>query len=143
MFNEPVRVIANPKTGKVYTPNAAGTHMTVAVEQYKSTSNRNYLGMQHRVAFLRGENKVMERYNLKAGQILPGTIYSVESFEPQYEEQQPKMNPKTGEIVLTEGRPTYLQYFHSFDVNQPDIFIRETANVAEEKAVEKEALQEI
>lgn len=143
MFNETVRVIAHPKTGKVYTPNAAGTHMTVAVEQYKNTSNRNYLGMQHRVAFLRGENKDMERYNLKAGQVFPGTIYSVESFEPQFEGQKPKINPKTGEAVLTEGRPTYLQYFHSFDVNQPDIFIRETVNMTEKEVAEKEALQEI
>ena len=74
----------------------------------------------------------LEAFGLKAGQELVGKIIKKESFSPFYEGQQPKINPQTNEQVLTNDRPTYLEFQYTEDPNAHDMWIEEEDEVEEE-----------
>ena len=74
----------------------------------------------------------LEAFGLKAGQELVGKIIKKESSAPFYEGQQPKINPTTNEQVLTNGRPTYLEFQYTEDPNAHDMWIEEEDEVEEE-----------
>ena len=58
--------------------------------------------------------------SLTAGKMMPGQIIKEESFSPFYENQSPKINPTTAEVVLKDGRESYLQYVYTTDMNATD-----------------------
>lgn len=83
----------------------------------------------------------LEAFGLTEGQELIGKIIKKESFAPFYDGQQPKINPQTNEQVLTNGRPTYLEFQYTEDTKAHDMWIDEENEVEEEVVVNEIAGQ--
>lgn len=125
------KVIAHPETGVVVTQNVNNPEYgTIRVDSETITfSQDGFMNKSRRTAFIRGEYKLLVSLGLKDGMSLPGKIIKKESYKPFFEGQSPKINPSTGEVVLTNGRETYLQFVYTEDVNASDVFITEEAEV--------------
>lgn len=125
------KVIAHPETGVVVTQNVNNPEYgTIRVDSETITfSQDGFMNKSRRTAFIRGEYKLLVSLGLKDGMSLPGKIIKKESYKPFFEGQSPKINPTTGEVVLTNGRETYLQFVYTEDVNASDVFITEEAEV--------------
>lgn len=125
------KVIAHPETGVVVTQNVNNPEYgTIRVDSETITfSQDGFMNKSRRTAFIRGEYKLLLSLGLKDGMSLPGKIIKKESYQPFFEGQNPKINPSTGEVVLTNGRETYLQFVYTEDVNASDVFITEKAEV--------------
>lgn len=132
MLQNYVKVCVNPNTGNVYTLNEAGTHCTVMVRKEVVTFKNNFMNKSSRSAFIRGKKEDMLNLKFKEGQALPGTIIQIESFTPQYDGHNPKINPSTNELVLTQGRPTYITYQYTTDCDAKDVFLAEAPEMAME-----------
>jgi hypothetical protein len=129
-MNNVVKVVAHPETGAIFT---VGTNnpawCVMRVDSQAVVMNNGIMDIQKRTAFVRMKTEVSEVLGYKAGQILPGKIVKTESFAPFYENQPAKINPSTGEVVLTQGRPTFIQMTYTMDANAQDTFISEDAEV--------------
>lgn len=127
-----VTVAKHPETGNIITPSTKNVEWGSIRVDSKSTSMENgILNISNRSAFIRGKIKDLESLDLKEGQKLTGLIQKQESFQPFYEGQDPKINPTTEEIVLKDGRETYLQYVYTSDINAPtDVFVHEAVEEA-------------
>lgn len=125
------KVVAHPETGVVVTQNAnKPDYGTIRVDSEAITfGSDGFMNKSRRTAFIRGEYKLLLSLGLKDGMSLPGKIIKKESYKPFYDGQSPKINPSTGEVVLTNGRETYLQFVYTEDVNASDIFISEESEV--------------
>ena len=84
------------------------------------------LNISKRSAFIRGRMNDLEALGLRGGQTLAGKIQKQESFNPFYENQPSKINPTTNEVVLTNGRETYLQFEYTEDDKALDLWVEET-----------------
>lgn len=88
---------------------------TMLVMEESITINNGILNHRKRVGAIRDKKENLLALGLKAGDDLNaklGTesrVIYVETLEPQYEGQQPKVNPKTKEVVKdSNGAPIYL-----------------------------------
>ena len=136
-----VKVAQHPETGAVITPSTNNPAFgTIRLDELKKSLEGGFGQDQKRSAFVRGSMEFLNSLNLKAGQSLPGKIIKRESFEPFYEGQTPKINPTTAEIVLTNGRETYLEFVYTEDANATDQWVG--ANNAEVSAEVANALTE-
>lgn len=116
-----VRVVANPETGEVYTPDKKNPEiLVVSVEQFIERLG-SFAGKERRVAFMRGNKDFMLEKNFKVGQVLDGTIIRKYSYEPQYATQTPVINPQTGEVTLRNGKPYYMSTEFVDDRDAKDI----------------------
>ena len=66
-----------------------------------------------RASYVQMQTEVARKLNLHEGMDLNSfglnlTIARKETREPQYEGHQPKVNPKTGEVILEDGAPVYM-----------------------------------
>lgn len=137
----PVKVATHPVTGNVITPSENNPEWgTVRVDSENISFSNGMMNVSKRSAFIRGRVAHLELMKFRAGQTLKGKIQKQESFEPFYENQPPKINPTTQEVVLTNGRETYLQFQYVEDENALDLWIAETPVEQEETA--QEALAE-
>jgi hypothetical protein len=119
-----VKVIAHPETGNVITPSSKSPEFgTFRVDTENRSLENGFVNITKRSAFIRGKLTDLAMLNLSAGQALPGRIQRKESFEPFYENQEPKMNPSTGEIVLTDGKQTYLEFVYTSDAKSVDVWV--------------------
>ena len=136
-----VKVSQHPETGAVITP-STNTPLfgTIRLDSEHKSMEKGFVNIQKRSAFVRGRIEDLNALGLKSGQSLPGKIIKRESFEPFYEGQTSKINPSTGEIVLTNGRETYLEFVYTEDANATDQWVG--ANNAEVSAEVANALTE-
>lgn len=125
------KVVAHPETGVVVTQNVnKPEYGTIRVDSETITfSEDGFMNKSRRTAFIRGEYKLLMSLGLKDGMTLPGKIIKKESYTPFFEGQTPKINPTSGEIVLTNGRETYLQFVYTEDKNASDVFINNESEV--------------
>ncbi|MDL2223586.1 hypothetical protein LJB98_05770 [Bacteroidales bacterium OttesenSCG-928-M11] len=142
------RVIAtlNPETNELINVSSRNAdYCTIRVESSVLANDEGLLMYQKRVAKLRMQTILAESLKangmLSAGKELPikGKIIVRESFEPFYDGQEPKVNPRTGEMVLYMEAPVYRQTVFTSSETARDVFIRDlcagqTAEVATEQA---------
>ena len=138
-------VVAHPKTGLVITPSKKNTDWgTVRLDQEKVVINNGLMVKQRRTAFLRGEIAVLEEQGFtedSADSKQIGTIIRKESFKPFFEDQEPKMNPETEELVLKDGKPVYLEFEFTKDLDRKDVWLEETPYSAKLKAEAGEVVE--
>lgn len=122
----PVKVVKHPVSGLVITPSTNNPEWgTFRVDEEKQVFVNGIFDIQRRTAFIRGKIELLERLNLTEGKVMPGTIIKKESFFPQYEGHNPKINPTTGETVLKNGMPVYLQQEFVSDAQAQDVWLEE------------------
>ena len=128
-----VKVAKHPETGNVITISEKNPEFgTIRLDAEQNVFSDGFFSVQKRTAFVRGRLVDLESLNLKDGQVLAGQIVRKESFEPFYEGQTPKINPTTNEVVLTDGRPTYLEFEYTEDMSKPsEIWVENTSVEAE------------
>ena len=125
-------VVKHPETGLIITPSVNKPEFgTIRIDQEANVFNNSFFVVQKRTAFVRGRITDLESLGLKDGSTLDGKIIRKESFEPFYENQEPKINPQTNEVILTDGRPTYLEFEYTEDKNASDHWVAESNEVAE------------
>lgn len=125
-------VVKHPETGLIITPSVNKPEFgTIRIDQEASVFTNGFFAVQKRTAFVRGRITDLESLGLEDGSTLDGKIIRKESFEPFYENQEPKINPQTNEVVLTDGRPTYLEFEYTEDKNASDHWVAESNEVAE------------
>ena len=122
-------IVAHPETGLVITPSTNNPEFgTIRIEQVAQVFSNNFFNSQKRVAFISGRVTDLETLNLRNGSTLEGKIIKQESFEPFYVKadgtpQEPKINPTTNEVVLTDGRPTYLSFVYTENKSEMDHWV--------------------
>lgn len=125
-------VVKHPETGLVITSSVNKPEFgTIRIDQEANVFNNGFFAVQKRTAFIRGRITDLESLGLKDGSTLDGKIIRKESFEPFYENQEPKINPQTNEVILTDSRPTYLEFEYTEDKNASDHWVAESNEVAE------------
>ena len=119
-----VTVAAHPETGNVITPSANNEEYgTVRVDSIETTFKNGFMNKAKRSAFIRGRQVDLESLNLKEGSKMNGKIIKMEQHTPFFDGQDPKINPTTGEVVLTDGKETYLQFEFTDSQEATDRFI--------------------
>lgn len=136
-------VVANKNTGDVITmrsitnKDGESREVGVVMVQSKSLSGLGTLArVSTRTAFITLEADALEFLgdSLKDGQPFPqdGKIVIEETLVPYTRKdgstQEPKINPTTEEVITYQGQPVYRNSFFSEDVNQADVFLKESAN---------------
>lgn len=96
----------------------------------RSKSGTNFIQTQKRLAWVQAENKkylaasllgTLDESKLVAGaRVKSGKIVRQLSFEPFRENQEPVVNPTTGEVTLKDGRQYYSIFTWDFDDSMPD-----------------------
>lgn len=138
-----VKVGVHPDTKAVITQNPNKPEFGSIRVDYKTTSlTGGFASSGNRSAFIHGRMEDLEAYGLKEGQELTGRIIRKESFAPFYGGQQAKINPSTQETVLTDGRPTYLDFQYTEDSKAEDVWVEEEVEetVDASQAVAEQAL---
>ena len=125
---KPVKVTAHPETGAIITPFEKNPEFgAVGVEQETITYNESgFLNRSKRTALIRGRVSELEEMNYKEGQILPGKIIVKESTSPAYDGHDPKINPTTGEVLMSGDHPIYRQTFYTENLSTPDSLVQHT-----------------
>jgi hypothetical protein len=132
-----VRISAHPETGAVTTQTANPEFSYYVVKSKSLSYDKNGWEVEsNRSAMIMGKTKSMQSRDLKDGQILPGKIILLQSFEPFIPGQAPKINPTTGESVLTNGKESFMKTVYTEDMNAFDTWI--TEDVAESVTTEAE-----
>jgi hypothetical protein len=111
-----VKVVAGDN-GEVIRPNPnKPEYGSIGFEQNTFTNMNGFLNKRRKVSFLAGSMTELQEFvstlNLKPGQEVPGCLHTVESFEPLYEGQAPKINPTTGRAVLVDGAQVWEKTYY-------------------------------
>ena len=148
-MNNQAKIVAHPETGLLITPSVNKPEFgSIRIDSQQKVFSNGFMSVQKRTAFVSGRIEDLETMNLRAGMVLPGKIIRIESFSPFYtagvngatRTQESKINPTTGEIVLTDGRPTYLNFVYTEDKNAQDYWISEESEDAVVNAVAEQEL---
>ena len=110
---------------------------SIMLTQSVRVMNGTFLNGANRVAFISGTiaelENIVKQNKLKAGSEVPGRIIQKESLKPFYPNQQPKINPSSGDPVgFTIGDefiPVYMQQIFVEDENAKDVLIRSVEEV--------------
>jgi len=139
-----VKVIANKNTGETVTMRTItdkdGESREVGVVMVQSTAlaGLSALGrLSKRTAFITLEEDALEFLagDLNDGADFPvaGKICIEETLTPYVRKdgtkQEPKINPTTEEVITYNGQPVYRNSFFTEDINQADVFLKESASV--------------
>lgn len=147
-----VKVAVHPETGNIITPSVNNPEWgTIRVDSENTSFSGGIMNVSKRSAFIRGRIEHLEAAGFRAGQTLQGKIQKQESFKPFFVEgengatktQDPKINPSTGEVVLTNGKETFIQFEYVEDEKALDIWVGEdSAETSEEvkQALAKQAI---
>ena len=130
-LNKGIIVMAHPETNELYTIGKNPEWCTVRVETatLANTSGDGMIVIQKRVAFIRmrvADAEVLKDAKLLAvGKVfpMPGKIIVQESLVPFHDNQAPKLNPTTGEIVMYQGEPVYRNSIFCSDTEAADELI--------------------
>lgn len=140
----PVKVVAHPVSNLVITPSATKPEYgTFRVDSEQKTFINGFMNNSKRSAFIRGKIVDLNTLGLTAGKVMPGQIIKEESFSPFYDNQSPKINPTTAEVVLKDGRESYIQYVYTTDMSASDTWIGETNVVLSAEAQNALASQQV
>lgn len=148
--NNFVTVGTHPTTGLVITPGTKNPEWgAIRVDSVHKSMKGGILNVQKRSAFVRGKLEDLNSLGLNAGKVLPGVIFKKESFEPFYvagengatKTQEPKINPTNNEVVLTNGKPTYIEYEYDETGLANDVWVGETPEEMATKMREELASQ--
>jgi len=130
-----VLVVVHPVTNVVITPSTKNAEYgTFRVDSERTSFENGFMNRQKRSAFIRGKISDLETLGLRGGQTLPGQIVKKESFSPFYDGQKSKINPSTGEVVLKEGKETFLEFVFTSDMGATDSWIGESTAVLSAEA---------
>ena len=110
-----VIVVAHPETKELVTLRNNPEFGVVRVDQEVTQMEKGFLQTQKRSAFIGGKASDLKAFFTKEGQTLPGNIVVRESFEPFYEGQEPKINPRTAEVFLKDGKPVFRESVYTDD----------------------------
>ena len=139
-----VQVVKHPVTGLVITPSSNNPEWgTIRVDSENVSFTNGIMNVNRRTAFIRGRVEHLNMMKLTDGKKLPGKIQRQESFSPFYEGQESKINPSTGEIIMTNGKESYIQFQYTEDPAALDLWVGDTSvEVSEdaEKALAAQAL---
>ena len=136
-----VKVAKHPQTGEVITQSTRNPEWgTIRVDSENKSFENGILNISKRSAFIRGKMSDLQALGLREGQSLQGKIQKQESFEPFYEGQNPKINPSTGDVVLKNGRETFLQFEYTENSDALDVWVGNTSTEVAENV--QEALAE-
>lgn len=110
---------------------------SLRLEQVSRTINGSFVNSRKRVAFLTGTMdellNIVKSNKLVNGSQVPGKIIQIESLQPMWKNQTPKMNPQTAEEigVTVNGTfyPVYMQQRYTEDMNAQDKLIRTAEDV--------------
>lgn len=139
-----VTIALNEKIGKVITPSEKSPGFgSFRVDSEIISWENGFMNKQKRSAFIRGEIALLEESNLKEGQTIPGQIIKYEGFSPAYDGHKPKINPSTGEVCLTEGKETFLQWEYTNNMEAYDVWVGGDSVKLSEEAQKALSQQEI
>ena len=139
-----VRVASHPKTGAVITVSSNNPEYgTIRLDEESVQFQNNFMNKTRRSVFIRGKVVDLESLGYKANQALAGKIIKRESFEPFYEGQEPKMNPTTGDIVLKDNKPVYLEFIYTLDAKAQDVWVESSEEDLDPVAESAQAEQNI
>lgn len=128
-----VKVVKHPTTGEILTQSTKNPEWgTIRVDSVNKSFSGGVLNISKRTAFIRGRMSDLQSMGFINDQILPGKIQKQESFEPFYVGQDPKINPSTNEVVLTNGKQSYIQFQYVEDPNTPDVWVGSTSGEVSE-----------
>jgi len=105
---------------------------SIMLSQEKTMMNGSFLNVQKRYAFLSGTieslQTILDRFKLTAGSEVPGTIQVLESLQPFFDNQKPKVNPTTQEVIGFDINgafyPVYYQTRYTENLEAKDVTIR-------------------
>lgn len=139
-----VRVASHPETGAVITVSTnKPEYGTIRLDEETIQFQNNFMNKSRRSVFIRGKVADLESLGYKANQALAGKIIKRESFEPFYEGQEPKMNPTTGDIVLKDNKPVYLEFLYTLDAKAQDVWVESSEEDLDPVAESAQAEQNI
>ena len=139
-----VRVASHPETGAVITVSTnKPEYGTIRLDEESIQFQNNFMNKSRRSVFIRGKVADLESLGYKANQALAGKIIKRESFEPFYEGQEPKMNPTTGDIVLKDNKPVYLEFIYTLDAKAQDVWVESSEEDLDPVAESAQAEQNI
>lgn len=136
-----VLVVANKNTGEIVTErtitdkDGESREVGVVMVQSKSLAGLSSLGrVSTRTAFVTLEQDALDFLgnDLQEGKPFPieGKICIEETLTPYVRKdgstQEPKINPTTKEVITYHGKPVYRNSFFTEDVNQSDVFLKES-----------------
>jgi hypothetical protein len=143
-FKNPT-IVAHPETNEVVTQNPnKPEYGSIRVDQIITTMENGFLNRSKRVAFIGGKLEDLKELGYKANQVLPGKLVVKESTTPFYAGQSPKINPETGEVMLSNGQEIYRQTVYTSDINAQDNLVQhDTVTVDSELPMVEENLPSI
>lgn len=111
-----VRIVPN-EAGEIVQQNPKKPEYgSIMFRQTKFVYKGNFLSQREKVNFTHGKLDELQKYvklmEFKANDELPGNIYTIERKEPFYEDQEPKINPTTGNAVLVDGSFVFQNSFY-------------------------------
>lgn len=117
----------NEKSGLIVTPSSNNSEYGyVILSQSVSTVNdQGFIATSKRSCLIRGKIADLNAMGLKKDAPFPidGKIIVVESTTPEYEGQNPKINPETSEVLTHGGAPIYRNTKFTADISKSDILL--------------------
>lgn len=126
------KIKAHPETGLLINQVKEGKdgkrYGAIRVDEMVMDASEGFLNTRNRTAFIWGEEDKLKAVTagLKDGDEFPlkGKIVIKESFEPQYEGHEPKINPSTGEVILLDGKKVYRSSKFTTNMSEQDELCR-------------------
>lgn len=120
-----VTVGLHPETKAIWTINEnKPDYSTMRVDQGIITMENGFLNKSKRSDFITVKTEFIKELGYTANTTFPGQIVRLESSEPQFEGQLPKINPTTKEEVLVNGKNVYFQDIYTEDLTTKDILLK-------------------
>jgi hypothetical protein len=102
----------------------------IRVESTTTTMENGWLRRQNRSALILGRYDDLVAANFREGQQIPGKIVVVESTTTNNPNNEPKINPQTGEVLMHNGSPIYRDTVFTTDLSKHDVLLQhDTVNV--------------
>jgi hypothetical protein len=96
----------------------------IRVESVATTMENGWLRRQNRSALILGNYEDLVAANFREGQQIPGKIVVVESTTTNNPNNEPKINPQTGEVLMHNGSPIYRDTVFTTDLSKHDVLLQ-------------------
>lgn len=128
-----VQITKHPVSGDVITVSQNNPEYgTIRVESVATTFVDGFIRNAKRSALIRG--KVEELQAIATQKVLPGKIVVMESLQPFFAGQEPKINPQTDEPCLLDDQPIYRQTEFTQDLTRFDVLVAHNNVMSNAKA---------
>jgi hypothetical protein len=95
----------------------------IRVEASTTTMENGWLRKQNRSALILGRYDDLVSAGFREGQQIPGKIVVVESTTTSNPNNEPKINPTTGEVLMHGGSPIYRDTVFTTDLSKSDVLL--------------------